>query len=72
MKQVFVRENVYYNSTPKEFDKFMNFLKKAVPYDVVIDGLNVAWMKVAADITNLQKAENVRISFIIFSFQSCT
>ncbi|XP_033207094.1 mitochondrial ribonuclease P catalytic subunit isoform X2 [Belonocnema kinseyi] len=42
MEKVVVGGNVYYNSTPKEFKQFMQFLEKAQPYDIVIDGLNIA------------------------------
>lgn len=43
LKNVIVGKNVFYKSTPEELRKFENFIKNMKKYDVVIDGLNVAY-----------------------------
>lgn len=38
-----MRKNVYVKSNPEELERFKNFVEDTVPYDCVIDGLNVAY-----------------------------
>ncbi|XP_043470412.1 mitochondrial ribonuclease P catalytic subunit [Leptopilina heterotoma] len=42
MKNVVIGDNVYEKTTPAEFKSFLLFLKNSLPYDIVIDGLNIA------------------------------
>lgn len=43
MSDVVVRKNIFNNSSPQELQNFKDFLEVTGPYDVVIDGLNVAY-----------------------------
>lgn len=43
LEKVLIRKNVFLKSSPKEVVRFENFLTKTLPYDIVIDGLNVAY-----------------------------
>ena len=43
LNNVMIRKDVFVKTTPKELRRFEEFLEKALPYDVVIDGLNVAF-----------------------------
>jgi mitochondrial ribonuclease P protein 3 len=42
-EEVFVRKDVFCQTTPKELERFKNFVEKTKPYHCVIDGLNVAY-----------------------------
>ena len=65
MEKVVIGDNVYYNSTPKEFKRFMEFLENAEPYDIVIDGLNVACFG-TPDKDSKERARRVSLLFIFF------
>lgn len=39
-----IGENIFMKSTPKEFECFNRFLTKNLPYDIIIDGLNVTFI----------------------------
>lgn len=43
MSHVVVGKNIFNNSTPQELQNFKDFLEVTGPYDVVIDGLNLAY-----------------------------
>ena len=43
LKKLIVGKNVYCVTSPQELKRYMLFLKTMKPYDVVIDGLNVAY-----------------------------
>lgn len=58
MEKVFVGDNVYLNTTPGEFKNFLKFLERAGPYDIVIDGLNIAFSQQPKNVE--QKVESVR------------
>lgn len=38
-----IGKNIFNKTTPEELEKFKMFMRKAEPYDIVIDGLNVAY-----------------------------
>ncbi|GLG94500.1 uncharacterized protein GBIM_01707 [Gryllus bimaculatus] len=42
-EQVIVGSNVFLKSNPEELETFQQFLSRTAPYDVVIDGLNIAY-----------------------------
>lgn len=42
-ENVLVGPDVFIGSKPEELERFYNFIKKTAPFDVVIDGLNVAY-----------------------------
>lgn len=42
-EKVLIKDNIFIKSTPQEFNLFNRFLKSTGPFDVVIDGLNVAY-----------------------------
>ncbi len=39
------KKDIYQTSHPQELSKFQEFLQQCKPYDIVVDGLNVAWMR---------------------------
>lgn len=43
LNKVLVRDNVFLKSTPNEVEKFEKFLSRSSRFDIVIDGLNVAY-----------------------------
>lgn len=43
MDRVVVGKDVFRNTTPEEIKGFLHFVKMTAPYDMVIDGLNVAF-----------------------------
>nr|CAD7264676.1 unnamed protein product [Timema shepardi] len=43
MKEVVVGSNVFVKTSPEELQEFKTFLQRSRPFDVVIDGLNVAY-----------------------------
>lgn len=43
IQAVIIKKEIFNKTTPKELERFQAFLKKTKPYDVVIDGLNVAF-----------------------------
>uniref|UniRef100_A0A182JGX5 Mitochondrial ribonuclease P catalytic subunit n=1 Tax=Anopheles atroparvus TaxID=41427 RepID=A0A182JGX5_ANOAO len=43
LKAVLINKEIFNRTTPDELRRFRNFLQKTSPYDVVIDGLNVAF-----------------------------
>lgn len=43
LKNVIVGESVYQSTSPQELKRYSLFIKTMKPYDVVIDGLNVAY-----------------------------
>ncbi|XP_044520699.1 mitochondrial ribonuclease P catalytic subunit [Gracilinanus agilis] len=44
LKDVLVGGDQYRKTTPKEINRFKNFIKSCPPFDIVIDGLNVTKM----------------------------
>lgn len=45
LEKVVIGENIFTKSTPAEVAGFINYVRNTSPYDIVIDGLNVAYMK---------------------------
>ncbi|XP_055603151.1 mitochondrial ribonuclease P catalytic subunit [Uranotaenia lowii] len=43
LQAVIIKKDIFNKTTPQELERFQKFLKKTKPYDVVIDGLNVAF-----------------------------
>uniref|UniRef100_A0A182QC24 Mitochondrial ribonuclease P catalytic subunit n=1 Tax=Anopheles farauti TaxID=69004 RepID=A0A182QC24_9DIPT len=43
LQAVLINREIFNRTTPEELKRFQTFLKKTIPYDVVIDGLNVAF-----------------------------
>lgn len=43
LNKVFLRKDVFLQTNPEELRRFKNFVEKSLPYDCVIDGLNVAY-----------------------------
>uniref|UniRef100_A0A182PQR1 Mitochondrial ribonuclease P catalytic subunit n=1 Tax=Anopheles epiroticus TaxID=199890 RepID=A0A182PQR1_9DIPT len=43
LKAVLINKEIFNRTTPEELNRFQTFLAKTLPYDVVIDGLNVAF-----------------------------
>ncbi|XP_052902232.1 mitochondrial ribonuclease P catalytic subunit [Anopheles moucheti] len=43
LEAVLINREIFNRTTPEELNRFQTFLKKTLPYDVVIDGLNVAF-----------------------------
>lgn len=44
MENVVTGKNIYYNTTPEEWKEFIACIKQNGPFDVIIDGLNVAYL----------------------------
>lgn len=43
-KSVVIGKNIFCKSTPDEVNQFKSFLEKIDKFDVVVDGLNVAYL----------------------------
>jgi ribonuclease P protein 3 len=43
LEDILIRQDIYMRTNPDEIKRFQDFVKKTVPYDSVIDGLNVAY-----------------------------
>ncbi|XP_077286763.1 mitochondrial ribonuclease P catalytic subunit isoform X2 [Arctopsyche grandis] len=61
-KQVMIGKNVFIKSNPKEVEDFLDFVKKTEPYDMVVDGLNVAYSVV--NVKSPQILSNVLVSVV--------
>ncbi|KAL1459217.1 hypothetical protein WDU94_011224 [Cyamophila willieti] len=44
LDRALVGGDIFQKTTPQEFEKFLSFLKKTSPYDIVMDALNVAYI----------------------------
>jgi hypothetical protein len=42
LDRALVGGDIFEKTTPQEFDKFLAFLNRTTPYDIVMDGLNVS------------------------------
>jgi len=43
MSNVVIGKNIFNNSSPQELNEFKDFIESTMPYDVVVDGLNLAY-----------------------------
>lgn len=43
MSNVMIGQNIFQNSSPQELQDFKDFIEITAPYDVVVDGLNLAY-----------------------------
>lgn len=43
LDEIFIRDKIFDKSMPNEFDSFAKFIDQTKPFDIVIDGLNVAY-----------------------------
>lgn len=44
LETVLVGNDIFQRSTPEELQKFITFVSKNAPFNIVLDGLNVAYM----------------------------
>ncbi|KAL6438829.1 hypothetical protein ACFW04_003723 [Cataglyphis niger] len=45
MKRVIIGSDIYYKTNPRELERFKKFIEQTKPYDIVIDGLNMTYIK---------------------------
>lgn len=43
LSNVMIGKNIFNNSSPQEFNDFKDYIEMTAPYDVVVDGLNLAY-----------------------------
>lgn len=43
LSNVMIGKNIFNNSSPQELNDFKDFIEITAPYDVVVDGLNLAY-----------------------------
>lgn len=55
---ILIGKNIYLKSSPEEFQNFKSFIEKTSPYDVVLDGLNIAYSHIREKNPNIM-AQNV-------------
>nr|CAG4637315.1 EOG090X0CGF [Ceriodaphnia reticulata] len=68
LENVLFGKDVFIGSKPEELRKFQEFIQKTAPYDVVIDGLNVAYHQAAK--SRDQPARKVQLQSVIKHFTS--
>lgn len=63
-KKAVVGKNIFLKSTPEEIENFRTFLAKALPFDIVIDGLNVAYSRGRSDPLSMAKTVGFFFKFL--------
>lgn len=62
LNPVLIGKNIFLKTKPEEFNKFLTFLEKAAPFDVVLDGLNIAFKNKKHKISSRSFAYQVGLS----------
>lgn len=62
LKEVMIRKDIFIKTNPEEVEKFKRFIDRVMPFDVIIDGLNVAYSFGAQQPPDLF-VKNVRLQF---------
>lgn len=69
LNRVLIRKDVFVRSNPTELENFRTMIKQTAPYDVVIDGLNVAFCSGKKKYNELANIVSILIIFVISKFK---
>lgn len=68
LSDVMIGKNIFINSSPQELKDFKDFIEMTAPYDVVIDGLNLAYAYRSKIANNSLVSQYTIYSITYFSF----